>query len=208
MTQTRISHFKRADAVAALMLLLVHGLGFFAVRELGMRGLLWAWIAYESALLFSHMPFPFTNTLYRAAGWLYDSMNPTLYWGMEVCSALFACAVAGAPFLVMFNALTHGAFLVFAYRRGARPSSRLYSAPRKTRRINVTIIIDNLCHITCLWFYLRAALGDASVATGVWLGLLATVAALTFAFHRDEVRLAHFVHYLRPDLSPRQREQA
>ena len=84
-----------------------------------------------------------------------------------------------------------------AYRCGAESSAALYSAPKKTPLGNAIITFDNLCHITCLWCYLRCALGDAALATGVWLGLLVTVAGLTCAFHRGEMRLAHFVQYLR-----------
>ena len=74
-----------------------HGVALHAVSELGLRGLLWAWITYECVLLFSHLPFPFTRTLYRSARWLYGNMNVTLFWGMEILSAVFAVLVADAP---------------------------------------------------------------------------------------------------------------
>lgn len=192
-----MSCFKPADAVAAALCLVVHGVALHAVRELGLRGLLWAWIAYECVLLFSHLPFPFTRTLYRSARWLYGNMNVTLFWGMEILSAVFAVLVADAPRFVLLNAVAHGLFLGFAYRHGAQRSAALYSAPAKTSTANAIITFDNLCHITCLWCYLRCVLDDAAIATAACLGLLATVAALTCRFHRHEMRLAHFIHYLR-----------
>jgi len=198
-----MSCFKPSDAVAAVLLLVLHGVAFHAVRELGLRSLLWIWIAYECVLLFSHLPFPFTRTLYRSARWLYGHINATLFWGMEILSAVFAVLVAGAPVFVLLNAVTHGMFLRFAYRHGAQRSAALYSDPKKTPLANVIITFDNLCHITCLWCYLRCALDDAALATVAWGGLLATVAVLTYGFHRDEMRLAHFVHYLRRGVTRR-----
>jgi hypothetical protein len=192
-----MSHFSRSDVVAAVLCLALHGLAFHAVRDLGLRSLLWLWIAYECALLFSHLPFPFSRTLYRSARWLYGHMNVTLFWGMEVLSAVFAVLVADAPRWVLLNAVTHGLFLRFAYGHGAQRSATHYSDPKKTLKANAIITFDNLCHITCLWCYLRCALGDATLATTVWGSLLATVAGLSYRFHRGEMRLAHFLHYLR-----------
>ena len=190
--------FKRSDAVAAVALLVAHGLALHAVRDLGLRGLVWAWIAYECALLFTHLPFPFTRTLYRSARWLYRHVNVTLFWGMEALSAVFAVLVADAPAFVLLNAVTHAAFLRFAYRHGAERSAELYAAPKKTSLANAIITFDNVCHATCLWCYVRVVIGDAALATAVGLGLLATVAVSSYRLHRDEVRLGHFVEYLRP----------
>jgi hypothetical protein len=201
-SESRLSYFKPWDAVFTLLLLGVHGAAWYAVSVLDMRGLLWFWVAYECLLLFTHLPFPFANTLYRAADWLYDNVNPTLYWGLETASAVFAFATVGAPFFVLLNALTHGLFLVKAYQHGAFRSSRFYSPPHKTPRINAIITFDNICHLTCLWFYLDFALRDATAATGVGLGLLAGVGLLTAWYHRGELRLGHFFNYLRLGLGP------
>lgn len=195
-----LANFKRWDAIFIVLLVLVHGAAFYAVSVHDMRYLLFGWVAYECLLLFTHLPFPFSRTLYRIAAQLYGHANATLYWGMEIASTMLALATVGAPSFILLNALAHGSFLLTAYKRGADHTREFYNDPKKTLRINAIMVFDSICHMTCLWCYLRFVLGDAATATTVAVCLVVSVGGLTGWYHRDDIRLAHFVHYLKQPL--------
>jgi len=197
-SSSEMPYFRATDAAVAVTLLTIHAAGYVAVRNYNDHGqnLLWLWIVYECCLLFTHLPFPFTRNLYHAADWLYTNVNVTLFWGMEALSAMFGYFVAGAPAFVLINAATHGRFLIYAYQYGTDTTQKYYSDPTKPPIVNVAISFDNVCHIICLWNYLRLALGaDASTATTVAVYLVFAVLVLTSIYHNDEMKISHFLHY-------------
>lgn len=152
------------------------------------------WIVYESYIVFDHLPFLFTQTVYKSPSFNYRYISPIFFWGLESAACIVATqSIVGAPSILLYNAGPH-MFFVVAHINETATSKAFEPENMKVWWVCLQVAVDNSIHLTCLWHhvkYVTTATGlDCSLA--LWINLVTSMILLTYWVHRDEVSWKYF----------------
>ncbi len=160
------------------------------------------WIVYESYILFDHVPFLFTDTLYDSPSFNYRRLSVFFFWGLEaVASIVSTMSKVGAPKILLYNVAPHMFFVAANYVRCAA-TSNAFLGKKKTWWIFLQVIIDTVIHAISLWYHLDY-LSIIIEAHGSlfpllsWLSLVSLMMLVTCRVHKHCMSWDHFFSSLR-----------
>ena len=150
------------------------------------------YLLYESYIVFDHIPVFFTNTVFTTARFNYQNIRSSCFWSCEAMAGWFAYFVLFAHPFVLLNTPNHFYFM-YAEFNGV-VTSDYFNYGRKGMWLNIAVLQDVACHVVGAHAGLSLLLGSTTLAfTIMWT---VAICAATTWFHRDYMRLAHFLVYV------------
>mmetsp|Transcript_69364 Transcript_69364/g.103191 ORF Transcript_69364/g.103191 Transcript_69364/m.103191 type:complete len:244 (+) Transcript_69364:298-1029(+) len=155
------------------------------------------WIVYESYIIFDHIPFFFTNTVYKSPKFNFTYLSSIFFWGFEAIASIVSTqSVVNAPNILLYNVVPHCFFVACNNFSGVAASKSFSSEKKKTWWVYVQVAIDNIIHSASLWYHLeyllRQVLGTDTSTWATWAGLIVAMLILTYWVHKDEMSIQHF----------------
>jgi len=152
------------------------------------------WIIYECYIVFDHVPFMFTNSVYKSPGFNYKYINLIFFWGLEAVACIVATqSLVGAPPILLYNAAPHF-FFVGAHINQTATSKAFLPSIMKTWWIYAQVAVDNIIHLVCLWYHLKYVFAGADWYTSplvLWSVLVGAMLLLTYWVHGDEMSFSN-----------------
>ena len=160
------------------------------------------WISYECYIVFDHVPFLSTRTVYKSPGFNYRYVNLIFFWGMEAAACIVATqSNVGAPSSCLYNAAPH-IYFVGAYMNQAATSKAFLPSEMKTWWVRLQVVVDNVIHLICLWFHVKFfstefELDCIMCPLLTWTTLVCLMILLTVMVHRDEMSWKNLQDYFK-----------
>ena len=157
------------------------------------------WIIYESYIVFDHVPFLFTNGVYKSPRFNFTYLSTIFFWGLEAVASIVATqSHVGAPSFLLYNVVPHCCFIAANNFNGKAASKAFVAEERKTWWVYVQVIIDNIIHGICLWYHLKYVFSGAremefNLSVLSFVSLTSSMCFLTYLVHRDEMSLSYFL---------------
>lgn len=160
------------------------------------------WITYESYILFDHIPFLFTNNVYKSPRFNFTYLSPVFFWGLEsIASIVSTQSLVNAPIILLYNVVPHCFFIGANNFYGAAASKAFVAEQKKTWWVSLQVIVDIFIHSTSLWYHLKYIVSShvsIQIEVGVaspwlyWSALMASMLFLTYMVHNDEMHWSYF----------------
>ena len=160
------------------------------------------WIHYEFYIIFDHVPFLFTNSVYKSPAWNFTHLSTVFFWGMEAIACIIATqSNVQAPLILIYNAFPHLFFIVANNFNGAAASKSFVEEQKKTWWVYTQVIIDHITHGTCMWYHLKYLVSQyviidlhlGMMLEYVWMWLIVAACLLTYYVHKDEMSMKYFL---------------
>lgn len=158
------------------------------------------WILYESYIIFDHIPFLFTSSLYDSPRFNYLYLSLIMFWGMEACASIVATlSVVGAPKILLYNVLPHTFFIYANYVRKAATSYAFIADSTGVKKwwIFLQVMFDNTIHVVSLWYHLVHVSNISGMEhypspLVTWVMLFILMVLLTIWVHKKHMSWCHF----------------
>lgn len=160
------------------------------------------WIIYESYIIFDHVPFLFTNTLYDSPRFNYTYISPFFFWGLEAVASIVATqSDVGAPKWILYNVVPHCFFISAEHIIGAATSNAF--SGEKNGYIFLQVMLDIAIHGISLWYHLVYLLYITEMTIFLLpqlllLTLVSSMILLTYWVHARHMSWSHFFRSLPP----------
>ena len=161
------------------------------------------WISYECYIVFDHVPFLSTRTVYKSSRFNYRYVNAIFFWGMEAAACFVATqSDVGAPGSCLYNAAPHS-FFVGAHIKGIATSKAFLPSEKKTWWVRAQVVVDNVIHLVCLWYHIKFVSTEFDMdcimcPLSTWASLLVSLMILlTVTIHRDEMSWKNLQDYFK-----------
>lgn len=165
------------------------------------------WIVYENYIVFDHVPFLFTNSVYKSPRFNFTYLSTVFFWGLEAVASIVATqSHVGAPSVLLYNVLPHCFFIAANNFNGKAASKAFIAEERKTWWVYVQVMVDIIIHGICLWYHLKYLVTGGSetecIFTVLSLFVILTISMcfLTYMVHMDEMRSGYFLVPLKKKL--------
>jgi hypothetical protein len=158
------------------------------------------WIIYESYILFDHIPFLFTNNVYKSPRFNFTYTSTIFFWGLEAIASIVSTqSLVTAPKVLLYNVVPHCFFILANNFRGAAASKAFVAEQKKMRWISLQVMVDSLIHCMRLCYHLKYIL-SSHVAIQIvdaspwlyWSALMVSMLFLTYMVHKDEMLWSYF----------------
>jgi len=175
----------------------------------------WAYLIYETYIIFDHLPFMFTNDLYTSARVNYQNLSLSLFWGMEAIASVVASqSVVNAPSMILLaNVPNHVFFMGSNYISGVATSKAfLWEKKHENLWLVGGVTMDTTIHAISLWYYIQyiavasrkgspleetSLLMTTGATTWILWGVVMSVSILsTCWFHAPYMSWEHFALYV------------
>jgi len=158
------------------------------------------WIIYESYIVFDHIPFLFTNNVYKSPRFNFTYLSSVFFWGLEsIASIVSTQSLVNAPIALLYNVAPH-CFFIAANSTGAAASKAFVAEQKKTWWVSLQVMVDILIHSTSLWYHLKYMLSSHVAFHQIegaspwlyWSALMLSMLFLTYMVHKDEMHWSYF----------------
>merc|ERR1712232_349709 len=106
--------------------------------------------------IFDHIPFLFTNNVYKSPRFNFTYLSTIFFWGLEgMASIVSTQSDVNAPNALLYNTLPHSLFIVCNNFCGMATSKAFTDKQKKVWWIYLQVAIDNMIHCTSLWYHLK-----------------------------------------------------
>lgn len=157
------------------------------------------WILYESYIVFDHIPFLFTNTVYKSPRFNFTYLSTIFFWGFEAIASIVSTqSVVNAPNILLYNVAPHCFFVACNNFGGLAASKSFSSEKKKTWWVYLQVTLDNSIHSISLWYHLQHFMrvvletNDTSI-WAVWACSIGFMLFLTYWVHKDEMSFRFFL---------------
>ncbi len=159
------------------------------------------WIIYESYIVFDHIPFLFTNNVYKSPRFNFTYLSTVFFWGLEsIASIVSTQSLVNAPIALLYNVAPHCFFIAANNFRGAAASKAFVAEQKKTWWVSLQVMVDILIHSTSLRYHLKYMLSshvaihqiEDAIPWLYWSALMLSMLFLTYMVHKDEMHWSYF----------------
>mmetsp|Transcript_23441 Transcript_23441/g.32865 ORF Transcript_23441/g.32865 Transcript_23441/m.32865 type:complete len:225 (+) Transcript_23441:47-721(+) len=155
------------------------------------------WIIYESYIVFDHIPFLFTNSVYKSPRFNFMYLSTIFFWGFEAIASIVSTqSLVNAPAILLYNVAPHSFFVACNNFCGVA-ASKSFLAEKKTWWVYLQVIVDNIIHSISLWYHLKYFLSHlVQIDTSpwlIWVPLITSMLLMTYWVHIDEISFKYFL---------------
>eukprot|EP00984_Skeletonema_dohrnii_P028292 scaffold18209_cov88-Skeletonema_dohrnii-CCMP3373.AAC.6 len=161
------------------------------------------WIIYESYIVFDHIPFLFTNSVYKSPRFNFTYISTIAFWGFEAIASIVSTqSLVAAPNVLLYNAVPHCFFIVANNFRGVAASKAFVVEQKKMSWVSLQVIVDSLIHCTSLFYHLKYILSSHPGILQIeiadashwlcWGALMVSMLLLTYMVHKEEMKWSYF----------------